>query len=137
MRGEFRYEGHRPDRAAIRAVFTSHQGPIGRDLDERGARVERLARQLVRVRTGQLRNSIRRERGGNQFGAYVHVIAGIPGVTNYLGYEMFGTVPHVIRPRRARALRFEMAGKIVFATKVNHPGTTGSHFLERALAAAA
>lgn len=34
----------------------------------------------------------------------------------------FGTRPHVIRPRRRKALRFVVGGQTVFARKVNHPG---------------
>lgn len=39
-------------------------------------------------------------------------------------YVEFGTRPHVIRPRRARALRFfwPRVGRVVFFAKVNHPG---------------
>lgn len=33
-----------------------------------------------------------------------------------------GTKPHIIRPVRAKMLRFEVAGKVVFARLVNHPG---------------
>lgn len=136
MRGRFRYRGHRPDEAAIRAVFASADSPIGRDLDRRAQRVEALAKQLVGVKSGRLRGSIRRQSGANQYGAYVHVVAGIPGVTDYLQWHHFGAAPHVIRPRRARALRFEINGRIVFATKVNHPGNRAVPFLTRALDAA-
>lgn len=48
----------------------------------------------------------------------------------------YGTRPHVIRPRRAPALRFMWRGKLVFAQKVNHPGTKGRKFLWRATFAA-
>ncbi len=136
MRGEFRYEGHRPDRAAIRAVFRSADGPLGRDLDARARRVEALARRLVGVQSGQLRASIRRQPGANQIGAYVHIVAGVPGRTHYLGYHLFGTEPHIIRPRRRKALRFSVGGQIVFARKVQHPGTASNNFLVKALAAA-
>jgi hypothetical protein len=44
-----------------------------------------------------------------------------------------GTRPHIIRPRRARALRFEVDGRIVFAKIVHHPGYRGDPFLTRAL----
>ncbi|WP_234467785.1 hypothetical protein [Streptomyces sp. MBT62] len=44
-----------------------------------------------------------------------------------------GTRPHIIRPRRARALRFEVGGEVVFAGKVRHPGTRPNDFLARAL----
>lgn len=136
MNGRFRYTGHNPDEAAIRAVFRSLNSPIGRDLQARADRVEALARQLVGVKSGRLRGSHRQRGGANQYGVYIHVIAGIPGVTNYLGWHHFGTAPHIIRPRRARALRFEVGGRIVFAQKVRHPGSRGTYFLTRALDAA-
>lgn len=44
-----------------------------------------------------------------------------------------GTRPHIIRPRRARALRFTVNGRVVFARVVNHPGTKPRPFLDRAL----
>lgn len=34
-----------------------------------------------------------------------------------------GTRPHIIRPRRASVLRFTVAGRVVYARKVNHPGS--------------
>lgn len=34
-----------------------------------------------------------------------------------------GTDPHVIFPKRAKALRWMVGGKAVFARRVNHPGT--------------
>lgn len=43
-----------------------------------------------------------------------------------------GSRPHVIRARRARALRFVVGGKTVFRRKVNHPGTRGFRFLYNA-----
>lgn len=45
-----------------------------------------------------------------------------------------GSRPHVIRPRRASVLRFNVGGRVVFARVVNHPGTKGTHFLDKALA---
>jgi hypothetical protein len=48
-----------------------------------------------------------------------------------------GTPPHVIRPRRAQALRFEAGGEVVFAMVVHHPGTRPRPFLAEGAAAAA
>lgn len=44
-----------------------------------------------------------------------------------------GTRPHVIRPRKAKALRFEMAGETVYAMQVNHPGTTANQYHKRVM----
>ncbi len=41
----------------------------------------------------------------------------------YAPFVEFGTRPHVIKPRRKKALRFVIDGKEVFAMKVNHPGS--------------
>lgn len=43
-----------------------------------------------------------------------------------------GTPPHVIVPKRAKALRFNIGGRTVFATKVNHPGTQPRPFMAQA-----
>lgn len=49
-------------------------------------------------------------------------------------YVLEGTRAHLIRPRRARALRFKArSGDIVFAKLVRHPGYRGSNFLLEAL----
>lgn len=43
-----------------------------------------------------------------------------------------GSKPHVIRARKARALRFVIGGKTIFRRRVNHPGTRGFRFLYHA-----
>lgn len=48
-------------------------------------------------------------------------------------FVLDGTRPHIIRPRRARALRFEVRGRVVYAAYVRHPGTRANDFLGRAL----
>jgi hypothetical protein len=45
----------------------------------------------------------------------------------------YGTRPHVIRPRRAKALRWVGESGPIFATKVNHPGTRPEPWLEPAI----
>ena len=47
-----------------------------------------------------------------------------------------GTAPHVIVPRRAKALRFMIGGNVVFARRVNHPGTAANPYHTRALSSA-
>jgi hypothetical protein len=55
----------------------------------------------------------------------------------YATFVEAGTRPHVIRPRMGtNALRFMVRGKVVFAKRVNHPGTRPRKFLYRATVAA-
>lgn len=51
----------------------------------------------------------------------------------YAGFVNDGTAPHIIRPRRAQVLRFNVGGRTVYAKVVNHPGTRARPFLDRAL----
>lgn len=46
-----------------------------------------------------------------------------------------GARPHVIRPRRRKALRFKVGGRTVFAKSVQHPGNRGTHWFDRAVEA--
>lgn len=127
------YVGHRPDFAAIRHTFRSHDGPVGRDLDDMSRRVVTAARLGVGVDTARLLATIRRENGVGPLGLYTDITAGRRGITDYLGYHMDGTPPHTIRPRRRRALRFVSGGAVVYARRVRHPGTRPNPFLVRAL----
>lgn len=47
----------------------------------------------------------------------------------YSAYVENPTRPHVIRARKARALRFQVGGRTVFAQQVQHPGTPGYPFM--------
>ena len=50
-------------------------------------------------------------------------------------YVNEGTRPHEIVPRKGKMLRFVVAGSVVFAKKVNHPGTAKRPFMDNAAAA--
>lgn len=40
-----------------------------------------------------------------------------------------GTKAHIIKPKRARALRFMLNGNVIYSKKVKHPGTKAKPFL--------
>jgi hypothetical protein len=42
-----------------------------------------------------------------------------------------GTRPHIIRAKRANALRFMVRGKVRFAKFVHHPGTSPNDFVQK------
>jgi len=44
-----------------------------------------------------------------------------------------GTKPHTIEPKNAKALRFVIDGKVVFAKKVEHPGIEARKFVDKIL----
>lgn len=88
------------------------------------------ARQLVNVRTGYLKSTISADKV-TRVGPW-ELSGGVSAGAPYAGFVHEGTRPHVIRPRRARALRFEIGGRVVFAQRVNHPGYRGNAFLRNA-----
>ncbi len=51
----------------------------------------------------------------------------------YGGFVRDGTKPHVIEPVNAKALRFMIAGQVVFAKRVNHPGNKSNPYHIRTL----
>lgn len=117
----------RLDRAALNRTMTDASR---RELREASRQVVNRAKVLVPVRTGRLRSSIRA--GQPRFFS----LRGQISVGSDLEYAAFvndGTRPHVIRPRRAKALRFVVGGSTVYAMKVNHPGARARPFLDRAL----
>lgn len=131
-----RFAGHHPDHNAIHSLLHSSAQPIGRDHTARSLRVLTAARQTVGVQSGTLLATLRRESGSNATGPYHDVIGGRRGLTPYHGWHIFGTEPHTIRPRRRKALRFRVGGVVVFAARVDHPGTKANRYLQRALQAA-
>ena len=59
--------------------------------------------------------------------------SGITSAAEYSAPVHEGARPHVIRPRHARALRFEINGRVVFARRVNHPGNRPNAYLTNAV----
>lgn len=79
----------------------------------------------VPIRTGRLRRSIVKQVNTSSLLAFV-------GPTEpYWIYVEFGTMPHLILPINAQALRFETPGRgIVFSKIVHHPGTRAQPFMQ-------
>ena len=81
-------------------------------LQETGFKVEEEAKKAAPVDSGYYRNNI-------GFDGKNSVIAN----ADYSADLEYGTKPHVIEPKTAKALHFKSDGQDVFAKKVNHPGT--------------
>lgn len=117
------------DDAALQAFIHDPDGPIRRDLRRRGNNVQRRARQLVGVQTGALRASIKVTDLDSVASPSVSVGSDLP----YALLHHNGSRPHVITPNSERLLRFKVAGKVVYARVVKHPGTKPNPYLLKAL----
>ena len=93
--------------------------------------IREKAYEIAPRRTGRLRKSIgvRRTRAG-----YEVVMGG--SEAPYASFVEFGTRSHLIRARRARALRFELSGEVVYVRYVRHPGSKPRLILARAVSEA-
>lgn len=94
-----------------------------------GANITKAAKARVNVRTGRLRNSI----GDQTRVSGTQVVTEVYATARYAGYVHDGTRPHEIVPRRAKALRFEIGGRVIFAKRVMHPGYIGNPYLASAV----
>jgi len=111
----------------------SQQWTVGAALHRKGLFLERRAQASVGVRSGALRSSIQVRVVETGQGLEVRATAG----TRYARMHHDGTRPHAITPRRPGGrLRFRVAGRVVYAKRVWHPGTRPNRFLSRHLRAA-
>ena len=76
-------------------------------------------------KTGKMRSSVKKRVSGLE----VRIGPTVP----YAIHVEEGTAPHDIYPVNARALRFVVAGQVVFAMHVRHPGTKPQPFVRETL----
>lgn len=89
------------------------------------------AQSIAPVRTGYLRSQIRAD-DVNRVGPW-SLASGITSGADYSAPVHEGARPHVIRPKNARALRFMIGERVVFAMRVNHPGNQPNPYLRNAV----
>lgn len=120
------------NRTAIERMLRLPGGMVYRNMERRVQRVEAEARRRAPGSMGQGNNiTVAIRRGPN--GDFQGVINSRHPASLYV---LGGTRPHVIRPVRARALKFTVGGATVYAKVVMHPGTQPNRFLQEALRAA-
>jgi hypothetical protein len=123
---------------ALARWVRSPGGPVVRDLMRRGTNVQTAARAgAPKGATRALERSIVKRLVIEPRGPVVYVGTSL----DYAVWVHNGSAPHVIRPVRRKALRFPAPGSrpgavgVVFARKVDHPGSKGVPFLVNALPA--
>lgn len=122
------------DKGEIVKLTTGPGMPVIRLVNQLARRVTNSAKQRTPVNTGNLRNSIHQE-PVRVTGSVVSF--SVVADADYASYVHDGTRPHVIYPKNAKVLAFSAGGTMVFASKVNHPGTKARPFLRNALEAEA
>lgn len=110
-------------------------GALNRTLRQTGALMTPALKANTPRRTGKLANSTRFQIKGTAEDQVLEIRQGArtqQGVL-YRPFVTQGTRPHEIRPVTAKALRFVVNGRTVFAKKVNHPGTKPNPYHVRTL----
>lgn len=113
-------KGARELRRRLKAIKTVFK-PVGRRWADDTVT---LAKRYVPKKSGKTARSIRRK-NASQKKATVQAVYTARMV-------MAGSKPHDIRPKRMRAVKFNVAGQPRFAKKVRHPGHKGNDFAKRA-----
>lgn len=113
------------NRVGMDNLLYSGNGAVGKHLRQRGNRLVLAAKRQVGVRTGALRASIHMRHMRDSRGQYIMVGSNL----HYARVHHDGSKPHIIRPNKAKMLRFESKGQQIFAHLVKHPGTPANRYL--------
>lgn len=93
-----------------------------------GSGVRYRAKQVAPYKTGNLKKDIQVfDEKIDSFSIGV----GNTKLAPYAKFVYFGTKPHVIKPKKMKALANKKSGQI-FGKSVNHPGTKANPYLEKA-----
>lgn len=118
--------------------FLSWEGPPGRDFERRMRTLEFRQAAGAPRRTGRMAGQVGTRRMTSDPGRYLEGAVGVnPGQRGQSGYAQIvtgGSRPHVITARTGKALRFVIAGRVVYTRRVQHPGTRPNPYLTRHLA---
>lgn len=113
-------------------TFRSRTGAVGRDLDRRAERVENAARRQAGLWQNRLKPSMRRDWVASPNPNTLTMQVGSTVRHALVHHE--GSVPHLIRARSNRVLRWVGKDKRVhFSTQVRHPGTRANRYLSDSL----
>lgn len=117
--------------------FLGWEGPPGRDFERRVRTLGYRQQSEAPRRTGKMAGQITTRRMSSDPGRFLEAAAGVnPGTGGQHGYAEIvtsGSRPHIIQARTAKALRFIVAGTVVYTKRVRHPGTRPNPYLTRHL----
>jgi hypothetical protein len=112
--------------SAMDMMLKSPVGEVGRYLAGRARLIVVGARGQVGKKTGKLQASIHSRQSRTAYGQMVW----IGSTVEYALAHHEGTKPHIIRPDKAKALRFTSGSRIIYSRAVKHPGTRANRYLK-------
>lgn len=116
----------------LQDAFKKAPDKVGKELEkatkEAGKDILSIEKEEVPVKTATLKRSITL--------SYRPISVSIYPTVKYALPVHEGSRPHVILPVRKQVLAFKKNGKMVFARRVNHPGSKGNKFVERTVSRA-
>lgn len=121
-------------KASVAKAILGLDGAVTAGVEKAAEHVEQSAKAKhgYQDRTGALTRSITAEPvKGALFAGGLH--GDVSADAGHAAFVHGGTKAHKIRARRAKALRFQAGGGVVFRAAVNHPGTEPEPFLAEAL----
>ena len=111
---------------AMDMMLKSPAGEVGRYLAGRARLIVVGARGQVGKKPGKLQGSIHSRQSRTAYGQ----MAWIGSTVEYALAHHEGTKPHIIRPDKAKALRFTAGSRVIYSRAVKHPGTSANRYLK-------
>ncbi len=111
------------------------KGALNRTLRRIGKVLVPVLKSETPVRTGKLKSTtiFTIEGGPDNQSLTIRQGARTIGGAFYGEFVREGTAPHVIKPVKAKSLRFQIGDRVIFAKQVNHPGTKANKYHLRAM----
>ena len=107
-------------------MLKSPVGEVGRFLAGRARLIVIGAKRQVGKKTRRLQQSIHSRQSRTAYGQMVWIGSEV----KYALAHHEGTKPHVIKPNKAKALRFTAGTRVIYSRAVKHPGTRANRYLK-------
>ena len=109
----------------MQMLTKSPVGEVGRFLAGRARLIVMGAKMQVGKKTEKLEQSIHSRQSRTAYGQMVW----IGSTLDYALAHHEGTKPHIIKPTKAKALRFTAGTRVIYSRAVKHPGTRANRSL--------
>ncbi len=107
-------------------MLKSPVGDVGRFLAGRARLIVIGAKRQVGKKTRRLQQSIHSRQSRTAYGQMVWIGSEV----KYALAHHEGTKPHIIKPNKAKALRFTAGTRVIYSRAVRHPGTRANRYLK-------